>query len=364
MDPIAHTLVGASLAETRLKHLTPLAAVTLILGANAPDIDAVALFLDRDTSLHLRRGWTHGILAVTVLPLLLTSLMVGLDRARRLFFRRHAPPTTVRSLLLLSYVSVLSHPALDWLNTYGIRLLMPFEDRWFYGDALFIVDPWVWLLAASAVVLAHTRSRASVTLWILAASVSSVLVLTNELTPIGAKVTWSLGLGCLVGIRVWRGAQVCTSRLALTSLLAILVYAGGMVLGSTFARTQVQQWLAHEGLTARKIMAGPVPTNPFARDVVVQGADRYYFLRVDWLATDPIRPHDPSIAIGDTNAIVEAALTAPHIQGTRHWLRFPTYEVETTTNGYRVIISDARFSRRLRGFGTVHVDLDHQLNVQ
>ena len=55
MDPIAHTLVGASLAETRLKRLTPLAAVTLILGANAPDIDAVALFLDRDTSV----SYTH-----------------------------------------------------------------------------------------------------------------------------------------------------------------------------------------------------------------------------------------------------------------------------------------------------------------
>ena len=134
MDPITHTLVGASLAETRLKHLTPLAAVTLILGANAPDIDAVALFLDRDMSLHLRRGWTHGILAVTVLPLILTALMVGLDRVQRMLFRRHLPPTTVRSLLILSYVGVLSHPALDWLNTYGIRLLMPFEDRWFYGD--------------------------------------------------------------------------------------------------------------------------------------------------------------------------------------------------------------------------------------
>ena len=137
-----------------------------------------------------------------------------------------------------------------------------------------------------------------------------------------------------------------------------------MVLGSTLARTQVQQWLAHEGLSARKIMTGPVPANPFARDVVVQGADRYYFQRVDRLATDRIRPHDPSIAIGDNNAIVEAASTAPHIQGTRHWLRFPTYEVEITTDGYQVIISDARFSRRLRGFGTVRVNLDHQLNVQ
>ena len=41
MDPIAHTLFGATLAETRLKALTRLAIPALILGANAPDIDAI-----------------------------------------------------------------------------------------------------------------------------------------------------------------------------------------------------------------------------------------------------------------------------------------------------------------------------------
>ncbi len=30
---------------------------------------------------------------------------------------------------------------MDWLNSYGVRLLMPFSNRWFYGDALYIVDP-------------------------------------------------------------------------------------------------------------------------------------------------------------------------------------------------------------------------------
>ncbi|MBF86253.1 MAG: hydrolase [Acidobacteria bacterium] len=364
MDPITHTLVGASLAETRLRHLTPLAAVTLILGANAPDIDAIAMFLDRDTSLHIRRGWTHGVLGIAILPLILAGLMVGFDRLRRMVGWGNKRPVVLRSLLVLAYLSVWSHPMLDWLNTYGIRLLMPFEDRWFYGDAIFIIDPWIWLMAASAVVFAHTRSATSVALWVVVAIASSVFVLNSGLVPAGAKIVWSVSLGCLVGIRIWRGAQLRTTRIALNSLLAILFYAGSMVVGSRVARSQAQQWLDDGGIQASEVMAGPVPANPFARDVVVQGTDRYYFLRVDWLAAEQIRPYATSIAIGDTTAVVKAALTAPKIQGTRHWLRFPIYEVNETPNGYQVLISDARFSRRLGGLGAVRVDLDQQLNVK
>ncbi len=53
-----------------------------------------------------------------------------------------------RELLFLSYVAVISHPFLDTLNTYGVRWLMPFSAEWFYGDTLFIIDPWVWLALA------------------------------------------------------------------------------------------------------------------------------------------------------------------------------------------------------------------------
>ncbi|MYN64007.1 MAG: metal-dependent hydrolase, partial [Acidobacteria bacterium] len=81
MDPIAHTLAGATLAETRLRDWTPFSAPALILGANAPDIDAVTMFVSRDLSLGFRRGWTHGVLAMVVLPLVLTALLLLLDRA-------------------------------------------------------------------------------------------------------------------------------------------------------------------------------------------------------------------------------------------------------------------------------------------
>lgn len=56
MDPLAHTLFGATLAETGLKRLSRYATPTLLIGANLPDIDAVATAFGRDTSLYVDPG--------------------------------------------------------------------------------------------------------------------------------------------------------------------------------------------------------------------------------------------------------------------------------------------------------------------
>ena len=56
---------------------------------------------------------------------------------------------------------MLGQPLLDWLNTYGVRFLMPFDGTWFYGEALFIIDPGVWLLAGLTVVLASSATWAN-----------------------------------------------------------------------------------------------------------------------------------------------------------------------------------------------------------
>ena len=74
MDNLAHTLAGASLAQAGLKRYTPLATTTLVIGANLPDVDALATFWGGDFSLLFRRGWTHGVLAMLVWPLALTAL--------------------------------------------------------------------------------------------------------------------------------------------------------------------------------------------------------------------------------------------------------------------------------------------------
>jgi inner membrane protein len=45
---------------------------------------------------------------------------------------------------------VLSHLVLDWTNVYGIRMLLPFSDRWLRLDMTAVIDPVIWLILAVA----------------------------------------------------------------------------------------------------------------------------------------------------------------------------------------------------------------------
>ena len=360
MDPVTHTLVGASLAETRLGRMSPFAAPTLILGANAPDMDAVTMLVDRDLSLGFRRGWTHGALAIALLPLVLTGLICLLDRciAR---WRGTAPRARPGRLLLLAYVAVASHPALDWLNTYGVRFLMPFDGRWFYGDALFIMDPLVWLLAGAAVVAAHSRTAAGMAGWLALGSVMTLMLALLGSVPAGIWMLWLAGLAGIVAARARGIPPPRIRRLATAALIVAGIYMLAMAVGSRLAARQAADWLAARGSSYEEIMAGPLPVRPFARDIVVADAAHYHFLEVDWLRSDPVQVSSPALERGG-GPVVAAALTAPQVQGIRKWLRFPFYTVETLPDGYRVTIRDVRYTRR-RGpaFPNSVVELDRNL---
>lgn len=156
MDNLTHSLTGALLGQMGLKRLSARAMATLVIAANIPDIDAVASVLGRE-SLAIRRGITHGPIALLLLPILLTGLMLAWDRWRPL---KQGPPVRPAMLLLLAYIGTLSHPALDWLNSYGIRLLEPFSSRWFAGDTLFIIDIWVWAALITGFWISRRREKA------------------------------------------------------------------------------------------------------------------------------------------------------------------------------------------------------------
>ena len=359
VDPLAHTLVGASLARTRLGRRSAYATPTAILGANAPDVDAVTMLIDRDLSLGFRRGWTHGVLAAAVLPVLLAGLVWVADRA---IARARGQPPRARAgpLLALSFAAVATHPALDWLNTYGVRLLMPFDGRWFYGDALFIIDPWVWLLAGTAVVAAHSRSAASVSAWMVLGAVLTGLVTVVGDAQLAAILVWLAGVAAIAGVGARGVASRWNGRLAAVCLACAAAYMAAMVAGSRIAERQVAGWLAERDAAFVDVMAGPLPARPLARDVVVDDGDHYHFLEVDWLRADSIRVSDAAIDRGPRGPIVDAALA--HAPGTRRWLRFPAFTVEPIAGGHRVTIRDVRYSRRPGvDFPNVVVELDHDL---
>jgi inner membrane protein len=162
MDNLTHSLAGAVLGQMGLKTKTGLAMPTLIIAANLPDIDAFATLLGGHQHLALRRGITHGPIAMVVLPLLLWGLMLAWDKWRPSEKRL---PVHKGWLLALAYIGTLSHPALDWLNNYGIRLLEPFSSRWFYGDTIFIIDIWIWAALIAAVWTSRRRERRGTGNW-------------------------------------------------------------------------------------------------------------------------------------------------------------------------------------------------------
>lgn len=302
MDNLCHTLAGAALARAGAGRGTAHGTAALLIGANLPDIDVLAAVLDDTTGLAVRRGWTHGVLALAVLPFLLTGLLLFWDRLRR--NRRPGAPAVPRTLLLASFVGVLSHPLLDLLNTYGIRLLMPFSDRWFYGDTLFIIDVWAWLVLSTGVYLSARRGRTGV--------------------PHPA-------------------------RPALVALAVFSVYAVGMRIltlrAESVARSAIE---ARWGEPVGSVLASPVPVDPLTRLIVaaVPGGYRTGIVR---LGPDPafMPTRSDLVAAGPWGSEpVHAAMRTRPARDFLVWARYPYVEMERVPAGTLVHFIDARYADR------------------
>ena len=163
MDNLTHSLAGALIGQAGLKRKTGLAMPALIIGANLPDIDAACFaWVEGVEHLAFRRGITHGPPALLLLPLILAGILWWWDdwQARRGKRPKTRLPVRIGWLYVLAFIGCLSHPALDWMNTYGIRLLEPFSSRWFHGDVLFIIDAWLWLGMGLATLISYRREQA------------------------------------------------------------------------------------------------------------------------------------------------------------------------------------------------------------
>ena len=141
MDPLAHTLVSATLAQRRLRNGTATMAVAAgVLAANAPTSMpppwSSAAICRRASGAAVRTGCCEAVLSLV--------LTVAPARARpdgRRGGGGAGRATRAGPLLQLTSAGVLGQLLLDWLNTCGVRFLMPVDGTWFYGDALFIIDP-------------------------------------------------------------------------------------------------------------------------------------------------------------------------------------------------------------------------------
>jgi inner membrane protein len=351
MDPIAHTLVGAVLAKTGLEKRSLYAATALIVGANLPDVDGVTYFVSGDLGLFFRRGWTHGLPAMVIWPFLLAGALTLLGRGRARF----------AALLPLSLLAVATHPALDWLNTYGMRWLMPLDGRWFYGDAVFIVDPWIWLGLGGALFLVTSKGSVRLLVWIVGAVLPVYLVLATVPGLLSAKMLFVAGLLGLAAARAFELPRTEAGGLRLNqgALALVAGYVIAMISLSGYARSWTLRKLRAEGHDVREIMVGPTPITPFARDVVFATPSSYRHGALALGLPSELTVSSEEIPRNDDSPLAARALQDPEVRGFAVWARFPWASIEEEPDGFRVTLRDARYARlpRSEGFGTAVVYL-------
>lgn len=362
MDNIAHGFVGALMAESGLDRLCRRATLILVVAANLPDIDSAASLLGLEAMFHWRRGWTHGALALLVLPWVLAAIVYCTDRPRgppadAENAARREPPASFWVVLGLSYAGILSHSFLDWLNTYGVRLGMPFDATWHYGDSLFIVDPWVWWLAGLPVFLSSSVSRHAILAWVVFATVATGALLHHPVLPVVTKVLWLAGLALAFVLRRRRhrqGGAVPVAGAARFCGVLLVAYIAAMQALAARATTQAREWALRRGLSVVDAGAVPLAGDPVTREVVLDTGDEYYIVTIEATGGPGSAAGHRVIPRGPRTRVVEAALR--QVPGTAHWLRFPVYQVEDLPQGYRVSFHDARYmGRDALGPGTTQV---------
>ncbi len=295
-----------------------MASAALIIGANIPDADVISYAWGPLTALEHRRGWTHGILALALWPLVLTW---GISAWHRWFGGRDTPAPDRRRLMAVSALAVASHPLLDLMNTYGVRLLMPFSDRWFYGDVLFIVDIWLWTILGLGVVLSAVLGK-HLSRW--------------SLVPARASLVAALGYILVV-------AAAGRATLESATLDYRRVYGDGRV-----------------------VLASPLPVKPMARNIIAYDGTNYRLGASPGLGGD-IRWESTDFYGLNLDRAADPVVRAAASESGRQflgWARFPTAQLSRDSSGTVVHLVDLRYATGPERFGSVSIAIPQTSNVE
>jgi inner membrane protein len=273
MDNLTHSLVGLSLSKAGLERVSPYATTVCLLSANAADADFVVLFFgDRWTLLHHHRGITHS-LAGTIAIGLLVPLFVAVIERTIARVRRRPPAIRLRGLMVASLIAAATHPLMDWTNNYGVRPFLPWSGRWFYGDLVYIIDPYIWLLLGGAMFLLTRKGRLKMFAWAVLAAITTTLIVIASIRGADASalrfllVIWLAGMIAVGIVRATGLYQRFDHRVALAALALVLMYWAGLAVAHraayTSALAKANQLAQSHGEDIVKVASMPMTATPF-----------------------------------------------------------------------------------------------------
>ena len=373
MDNLTHSLVGLTAAKAGLEKLSPGTTALCVLAANAPDVDIVVLaFRDRWSFLQHHRGITHAIVGVIALAFVLPLVFYVVDLLWSRF-RNREPMVKFKGLLLASFIVSATHPLLDWTNNYGIRFLLPWNERWFYGDLVFIVDPLMWLILGGAAFLLSAKTRSGKLVWAAVAAILTFLIVASERSnnlpnPLFITLIWVLALVVLIVLFVKGAGKRWGSKIALVSFALVLVYWGLLALAHSRAivrgTEEAKRMASANGETVARLAAMPRLADPFRWDCVFETDKATYRFQVGLLnddsSGDAVRYAKETPAL---NATVSQQRPARIFLG---FARFPVMQLEDPGCATRTLVqlADLRYTEPGRSRGTFSLEVPIDCPVQ
>jgi inner membrane protein len=363
MDNLTHSLVGLAAAKAGLERLSPGATVVCVLAANAPDADILAVFGGRWFYLQHHRGITHSIVGTLLLALLIPAFFYLGDwlRAR---WRGRAMRVRFKGLLVASLVMSLGHPLLDWTNNYGVRPFLPWNGRWFYGDLVFIVDPWIWLTVGGAAFLLTANTRWRTIAWAVLALGLSLLVMSERLqsagveSPIIFRLIWFSALACLA-LAHWQNFSArWGGRLAVAALAFVVLYWGALSLvhRSALARAgeTASRLAGRRGEKVSRVAAMPTLANPLRWRCLAETDGATYLYQLT-LGTEDAADFEASAVryekpLNEQAELVERAAQDERAVVLFNFMRFPVARVEGDCLSRAIVqFADLRYTEPGRG---------------
>jgi inner membrane protein len=287
VDNITHTLIGALIGEGAARTAPPAAneptaavrrtlfLTVMIVGSNLPDSDLVYSLGDESKLPYLleHRGHTHTVIGALVGSAVMLAVCALFLRLRN---RRLSPRDWIW-LSALALGAPLLHIAMDALNTYGVHPWWPVDNRWFYGDSVFIVEPLFWASAAPLALL--FRSLVARGLVVLCLLLAVYLALVTGIVA-GASIVAFCVLTLTMLLLGWYAkpkSAVFTALGACAVIGVVFVVAHGQAIArlDSDGASRLTGWK-----TLDRVLT-PLPMNPLCWEAILvqEQGDRYALRR-------------------------------------------------------------------------------------
>jgi inner membrane protein len=296
LDNVTHTLIGALLGESAARLAPPAAnerqarlrrglfVAVAIVGSNFPDADLLFTLGSSGKLAYLleHRGHTHTVVGALLISLAMLGACAPWQRWRNVRLSTRDGGW----LVTLALLAPLLHIAMDALNTYGVHPWWPFDNRWFYGDAVFIVEPLFWAAAAPLVFL--------FTSYVARAFVALALVAGLYLAFVtGIVASGSIAFYCLLVVAMLALGRYAVPAVALATAIGVcLLTTAVFAVSSREAARRVDAYAPqhlHDWTIVDRVLT-PLPMNPFCWELIlIESNERDYALRRAIVSVAPAR---------------------------------------------------------------------------